>query len=139
MMRSLAFTSAAALVLAGCATTPRSNVEPAPQPAVVPATAAFNPVGEYNFSVDMQGNIINGTMALTRASDGRLGGQMSSNQGTLVFRSVSMDGRRMTAKGLLDNGPELTFVLNFVTDDDFNGTFSVQGTNGNISGTRRKS
>jgi len=132
-----------ALLLAACATAPRSEPEPAPQPqpaaATTAAATAFDPVGTYSFSVDMQGNAINGTMTITRATDGRIGGDMTSDQGTLTFSSVVIEGKKVTASGLLQNGPELTFVMEFA-GDDFSGTFSAQGTTaGTISGTRKKS
>ena len=148
MTRTLAL-SAAALALAACATAPRTDTNSAPQPAAQPAqvasppttstAGAFDPVGSYTFSVNTQGNVINGTMNLRKGPDGKLGGEMTSDQGSLTFTWVTVEGQRMTASGVLDNGPELVFVFDFV-GDDFSGTLSAEGQNvGTISGSRRKS
>ena len=152
MIRTLVI-STAAILLAACATSPRTDIEAAPQPATqsatppvqspppasaAPATAgAFDPVGNYTFSADMQGQPIDGSMSITRAADGTLGGEMSSTQGAVRLRSVTLDGRRMTAYGTLENGPEISFVFNF-EGERFSGTFDVQGTGGTISGTRKR-
>lgn len=64
---------------------------------------------------------------------------MSIDQGTLTFKSVTVEGRKMTVVASLPNGgPEVVFVLEFVSDD-FSGNFSsAQGATGTIAGTRRK-
>ena len=143
--------SAAALVLTACATAPKAEPDPMPQPVPQPAVTtppststttpagAFDPVGSYNFSVNTQGNTINGTMNVRKAADGKLGGEMTSDQGALTFNWVTLEGRRMTAGGVLDNGPELTFVFDFV-GDEFSGSLLAQGQQvGTVSGARRKS
>jgi hypothetical protein len=150
MFRALAASTAAVLLLSACATTPRTDVDPAPQPqaqpagmtppaaATAPASGAFDPVGTYDFSVDIQGQRIGGTMAITKAQDGTLGGEMYSDQGALTFNSVTVEGRTMTASGALPNGgPSVVFVMEFA-GDDFAGTFSVEGASGTIAGKRRK-
>ena len=146
MTRTLAL-SAAALALAACATAPKTDMGTTPDPAVQPAQAAppatstagaFDPAGSYTFSVNTQGNVIGGTMHVRKGPDGKLGGEMTSDQGALTFTWVTLEGRRMTASGVLDNGPELVFVFDFV-GDEFSGTLSSQGQNvGTISGSRRK-
>ncbi len=150
MIRTLARSTATALMLAACATTPKPDVEVSSQPQPQPAQAAgmgmqqaattgtaFNPVGNYTFSVDLQGQAINGLMAITRTADGTLGGEMSSDAYSLTFTSVMLEGRKMTATGVLQNGPALTFYLEF-TGDVFTGSFSGEGASGTISGTRKK-
>ena len=137
--------SAATLLLAACATAPKPETTPAPQPAAPPAqaatgtasTGAFDPVGSYTFSANLEGQSIGGTMSITRGTDGTLGGEVTSNQGVVRLRSVTLEGRKMTAYGTLESGPEVGFVLNF-EGEGFSGTFNVQGTGGTISGTRRK-
>lgn len=147
MTRAIAF-SAAAFILAACATAPKTDPsttpEPAAQPAALPpatATApagAFDPVGSYNFSVITQGNTIPGTMNVRKDAEGKLGGEMTSDQGSLTFNWVTVEGRTMRAGGVLDNGPELVFVFDFV-GDDFSGTVWAQEQQiGTISGSRRK-
>ena len=153
MIRTLARTTATALVLAACATASKPDVEvssqPQPQPAQTTgmgtqqtapaASTAFDPLGSYTFSVITQGNTIGGTMNIRKAPDGSLGGDMASDQGSLTFTSVTVDGRRVTTTGVLDNGPELTFVMDFV-GDEFTGSISAQGQSvGSISGSRKKS
>ena len=149
MTRALAL-SAAALVLTACATAPKVEPNATPQPAAQPAMApppstttttpagAFDPVGSYTFAVNTQGNTIGGTMNIRKGSDGKLGGEMSSDQGSLTFTWITVEGRRVSAGGVLDNGPELTFVFDFV-GDDFSGSLSAQGQQvGTVSGSRKK-
>ena len=150
MIRTSAASLATVLLFTACATASRPDVETVPQqapmqpaqPAAAPATATmgtFDPVGSYTFSVNTQGNTIGGTMNVRRGQDGRLGGEMASDQGSLTFTTVNVDGRRMTAAGVLNNGPELVFVFNFA-GDDFTGSLSAQGQEiGSISGSRKKS
>ena len=112
----------------------------APPPSTTTTTpaGAFDPVGSYTFAVNTQGNTIGGTMNIRKGSDGKLGGEMSSDQGSLTFTWITVEGRRVSAGGVLDNGPELTFVFDFV-GDDFSGSLSAQGQQvGTVSGSRKK-
>jgi len=151
MTRALVL-SAAALLFTACATAPKPDTSPTPPPAAqpmqissppvmssTPSSGAFDPVGSYTFSVVAQGNTIGGTMNLRKDQDGKLGGEMTSEHGSLTFTWVTLEGRRITAAGILDNGPELTFVFDFV-GDEFTGLLSAQGQQvGSVSGARKKS
>ncbi len=150
MTRPISFL-AAAFVLAACATAPKAEPNATPQPAAQPQAmttqssaattapaGAFDPVGSYTFSVNTQGNTIGGTMNLRKDAEGKIGGEMTSDQGSLAFTWVTVEGRRISAGGVLDNGPELTFIFDFV-GDEFSGTLSAQGQQvGTVSGARRK-
>ncbi len=147
MIRSLALSTSTALVLIACATTPKPDVaaSPQPQPMASPAamttmpSSAFNPAGTWNFTADNQGQPITGTMVLTKAGDGTLGGEINSEIGTVTLTSLMVDGRKLTAAGVLPNGgPEIVFTFHFADADTFSGNFAVEGTTGAISGTRRK-
>lgn len=147
MIRSLALSTSTALVLIACATTPKPDVAASsqPQPMASPApmttmaSSAFNPAGTWNFTADNQGQPITGTMVLTKAGDGTLGGEINSEIGTVTLTSLMADGRKLTAAGVLPNGgPEIVFAFHFVDADTFSGSFSVEGTTGSISGTRRE-
>lgn len=148
MMRAALFPTFALVVLAACATTPKPDVQPAPEPlpaqttppgssASTGTTAAFDPVGTYDFTANMQGQAIRGTMVLTRGPDGRLGGEVNSDQGLVIFTSITLEGRKMTAAGAVQNGPAVSFEVQF-TGDEFAGNFWVQETTGTISGVRRR-
>ncbi len=147
MIRSLALSTSTALVLIACATTPKSDVAASPQPEPMASPAAmttmpsstFNPAGTWNFTADNQGQPVTGTMVLTKAVDGTLGGEINSEIGTVALTSVMADGRKLTAAGVLPNGgPEILFTFQFADDDTFSGSFVVEGTTGSISGTRKK-
>ena len=150
MIRALTASTSLALLFAACATSPRTAVDPSPQPqpqtqpamatpaaAAAPTSGAFDPVGNYTFSVNIQNNTVPGSMVITRTPDGALGGHMSSDQGSLTFNSISVEGRTVTATGVLDGGPAITFRMEF-TGDDFAGSLNMQGSEGTIHGTRRK-
>ena len=149
MIRTLAVSTATILALGACATAP-ATVESIPEPQAQPAataapvttpatTATFDPIGSYTFSVRMENQTIGGTMNVRKGQDGKLGGEMASDQGTLTFNWLTVEGRRMTGGGVLDNSPELVFVFDFV-GDDFTGTLSAQGQQiGTLTGSRKKS
>jgi hypothetical protein len=112
----------------------------APPPATTPAPAAgaFDPVGTFTFALDVAGTSASGTISIAKGQDGKLGGSLNSDQGSLPFNSVAVDGRKMTL-GFDFNGTPVSIVMNFEGGDKYTGTVNVEGMgSGPISGERKK-
>lgn len=121
--------------------TPRPQTSPAQTPPTPPPaaqTGAFDPLGTFIFAVDVGGNAAGGTITIVKAADGKLGGTVDSDQGSLTLSNVAVEGRKMTLNGMIPNGPNITFVLNF-EGDKYTGTVTVETMSGTISGERKKS
>lgn len=111
---------------------------PTPAAAARPATA-FDPVGNFSFSVDIGGNAAAGTITIVKGDDGKLGGTISSDQGSLSISNVVVESRKMVLSATLPNGPDIVFVLNFeANNNDYTGTLDVQGMSGALAGARKK-
>ncbi|HUF50537.1 MAG TPA: hypothetical protein VMN60_06880 [Longimicrobiales bacterium] len=118
----------------GCVT------NPAPDTPVPAAATAFDPVGTYDFSVEIMGQTQTGEMRITR-TEGQLAGSLTASGERVDLRNVKLDGRKMTATAIgPEGGPEVQFTFNFTEDDRFTGVLTVPGMGeAQISGARQKS
>ena len=139
------------LVLAACTGNPEPEAVPtAPMTAAVvtapstppPAAAgALDPVGNWDLVIEVMGQTQPVAMSITKATDGKIGGAVIGPDGqALPFSSTTLDGRKLTAGAQVPNGPTLTFVFEFTTNDALTGTIDVGGMGqGKLTGTRKKS
>ena len=148
MIRTFVVPAALVMVSTACVTTPRQAPAPTTTPpsaaappaasSVMPASQpAFEPVGTFNFSADVQGTASRGTIVVERSQDGRLTGNVTSDRRSAPLNTVDVDGRTMRLTMTLPTGPDVTFVMNF-DGDSFTGTWSAQGASGSLSGARKK-
>ena len=116
--------------------TPPPQTPPPSTPAPAPA-GAFDPVGTFTFMLDVAGTSASGTIAIAKGQDGKLGGSLDSDQGSLPLSSVIVDGRKMTL-GFDFQGTPVSIVMNF-EGDKYTGTVNVDGMgSGPISDERKK-
>ena len=113
----------AAVLITACASAPRAP--------------AFDPVGTYDFSADVQGTAMAGTLQLRRTDQGLTGSFSTPASGEISLESVTTEGRKLMLKARLPDG-EVTMNLDFAADYRFTGDWSLSaGMGGSISGTRR--
>lgn len=134
-----------ALGLAACATAKTSTTEaaaPAPVTATTTTTvattpsAALNPVGEYEFATQVNGEAVTGTIEIT-GTPGAYGGRIV----TLKFpeftvRSASAAGQELTVVAETPNG-NVTFRMAF-TGNTFTGGWTLGGDTAAITGRRTR-
>jgi hypothetical protein len=117
-----------AAALCACASTPPAATS---EPAAA-RTTALEPVGTYDFSTSADGSPVNGTIVVTRGTDGLRGTLASDASGDIAISSVTVEGQRMTLMG--QDG--LSVVLEF-NGADFTGSWSYSGMTGEMTGKRR--
>lgn len=129
-MRTFAASAAAAAVvaIAACSGGMSAADEPAP----------WSPAGTYNFTTTVQGMTVGGTMTVTD-TDGVLGGIIEPDPAAGVppipFETAELAGNELTVTA--DAGGEVLFmVLTFAEDDSFDGSWSMAGDGGDVTGTK---
>ena len=129
-MKPSAALLAMVLAVAACSQTTGGAVatpEPEPEPTL-------DPVGIYDFTTDVEGQTIAGTITIT-GSPGAYSGSVTSDMGTISLRNIVVDGMDLTFVG---DSPDFTvaFALTF-SGDSFTGEWDVEGLVGFISGSKR--
>jgi ABC-type transport system substrate-binding protein len=132
-----------ALAAAACAA-PAQQAPPAPAPTPTPTPTpaqqqAFDPVGTYDFSTQVQGMPVTGALTLRRADDGRITGVISTDMtGEMQLQSVTLEGRRAIMRSSTPDG-ELYMQVEFLQDDRITGGWELStGPAGSIAGQRRR-
>jgi hypothetical protein len=131
----------------GCATSPaatsRTTETPSapasqvtPPPAPVATTAAFNPVGTYDYTAILpDGSSAPGTMTISGTPGAYTGKIDRQGMGATDITSVRVDGQTLRITTNIAEG-EVTLTMNF-TGNEFTGNWSIQGAEGALSGKRR--
>lgn len=121
----------AALVagVTACAGTP-------PPPPAPPLPPAVNPIGTFDFTTSVEGNLVNGTITIVRTDTGFGGTVTTSVTDPIPVRSVVVDGQKLTVNADTPDGA-LVFTMDF-TGDQFTGSWGVGTMSGAHSGKRRK-
>jgi hypothetical protein len=105
-------------------------------PATPPAPAPLDPVGVYDFTTDVDGTAVTGTITITNGASG-YGGSIGTNvTESMPVRSVAVEGQRVTVRADAPDGP-VTFTMDF-DGDDFIGTWTYADMSGTHSGRRRR-
>jgi hypothetical protein len=133
-----------ALSLAACATA--NTGTPAPDATVTTTTttttvattssAAVNPVGEYEFATQVNGEAVTGTIEIT-GTPGAYGGRIVTLQfPEFTVRSASAAGQELTVVAETPNG-NVTFRMTF-TGNTFTGGWTLGGDTGPVTGRRTR-
>lgn len=131
-------TSLAALfLLAACApATPPADPTPAPTaPPAVATSAAVNPVGTFEFTTSVNGDMVTGSIEVT-GNPGAYGGTIrTSITPDIPVTGVTTNGQQMVVTADTPDG-ELALTMNF-TGDNFTGGWTLGGGSGELRGQRR--
>jgi hypothetical protein len=133
-----AFATALLLIsAAACTTAPASMPAPAPAAAAAPpsAPAAVNPVGKYEFTTSLQGQMLTGTMEITGTLGAYAGRITSSATEPISITTVTVEGQNMTVVGETPNGP-LTIKMTFAEAGAFTGNWTLAGDGATLTGKR---
>ena len=100
---------ALAAAATGCARSSMATpppTSPSASPAAA-ASAARSPVGVYDYSAQLQGQDVTGTITITSAADGTYGGQVtvSTLPEPLPVTSVTTEGEKLTVSFTSPQGP----------------------------------
>jgi hypothetical protein len=125
-----------AAIMASAACASQQVQSPAP---VQPAVVAFDPIGTYDFTTDVQGTSIRGVLVLRRNDEGALVGSITSDvTGEVPLQQVTLDGRRAEARSTLPDGM-LVMRMEFLGDDRLTGGWELStGLGGGVTGQRRR-
>lgn len=125
---------AATVLMAACAAPAQQSAvqEPAPQ-----AQAAFNPVGSYTMTSEVQGMSIPGTLHIRRGEQGLTGTMSTQIAGELPLTRVTFEGRRGELRAATPQG-DFIMRIEFTDNDRFHGGWELAGgIAGTASGQRR--
>ena len=125
MRKPLIPTLVLAAALAACA----SNPGP-PQPA------PFDPTGAYDFSTNVEGTVVSGTLTVSEGPDGLRGVVTTDVTEPLPLSSVTVEGRTITGMGSTPEGA-FTITLTVAEDDSLTGGWSLGPMSGSASGRKR--
>jgi hypothetical protein len=128
------------LLLAGCASSPREAVPAAPPPIPetrVTATAAANPVGEFEWASALpDGTPLKGTITISGNAGAYTGAINAAEVGIFPIKSVVVTGQTLVINADHPDGP-LTVRLTFA-GDDFNGSWQLGTDTGEMVGKRTR-
>ena len=128
----------AAFALGACAS-PGAMPASAPAPAVVTAPgrpAAVNPVGSFEFTTEVNGSPMKGSLRIAGAPGAYSGTMTSDITPELPITSLSVDGQKMKIVMDTPNGAA-TINLLFM-GDNFSGNWELGGAGGPLVGKRIK-
>lgn len=120
---------AAMVVVSACAA-PMAQPAPAPPP--------FDPVGVYDFTTQVDGSAVRGTLDLRRNAQGVLSAQITTDvTGTMTASAVLTD-RKVEMRAATEQG-DLTMQFTVAEDDTIAGSWSLAtGMSGTLTGARRR-
>jgi hypothetical protein len=107
--------------------------------APTPPAKAFDPIGDFEYSTTVDGQVSVGVMSVFKQDDVLKGKIMTDAMGEIPITAVKVEGKVMTLTAVIPDG-ELTIALTFEDDHNkFAGNWSMGGqAGGAISGTRKK-
>lgn len=122
----LLMTLALALLTGACASAQAPPEGPAP----------LDPIGVYDFTTNVEGTTVSGTITISQGTSG-YGGSIATNATeTIPVRSVAVERQKLTVLADSPDGP-VTFVMT-LNGDEFTGTWSYAGMSGAHTGKRRR-
>jgi hypothetical protein len=103
-----------------------------------PAAPAVDPVGKYAVSTVVQGQAADFEMIVEKKEDGSYGGTLSNPDfGTSIISSLKVEGRTMKLVLATPQGVEALAELTLREDNTIDGTWSMQGDGGKMTGTKK--
>lgn len=150
-MRTVSVAPLLVVLLAACATSGSQRPPAEPASAAVPSapatpatsstratTAAFNPVGTYDFTTDVNGDAVAGTIEISKSSAGALTGSLNAaGMPPSTVSSVTVNGQTMTL--VADVGGQAITMTVTMNGNAFTGNWTGAGGSGAIKGTKRTS
>lgn len=102
------------------------------------ATAAINPVGKYSVQAVVQGQPADFELVIEKKDDGSFGGTLSNpNYGQSIISSMKIEGRTMKLVLATPQGIEATAEVTLAEDGTLDGSWSMQGDGGKMTGKRQ--
>jgi len=134
MKRSAALL-AVGLVLTACSQSTSGGAAAPPPPAPEPETPTLDAVGVYDFTTEVEGQTMTGSITITGSPGAYTGSFTTGMTGTVPLRDIEVDGMDLS---FMADIPEATiaFLVTF-EGDSFEGEWDAEGMVGFISGTRR--
>ena len=103
-----------------------------------PAAPAVDPVGRYAVSTVVQGQAADFEMIVEKKEDGSYGGTLSNPDfGTQIISSLKVEGRTMKLVLATAQGVEALAELVLAEDNTVDGSWSMQGDGGKMTGTKK--
>ena len=112
-------------------------VAAAAQEAVTPATLAIDPVGKYFVQTVVQGQAADFDMVIEKKEDGTYGGKLANpNFGESYVASLKVEGRTMKLVLSTPQGTEAVVEVTLAEDGTLDGSWSMQGDGGKMTGKK---
>jgi len=108
------------------------------QGEVKPAAPVFDPVGKYAVQAVVQGQAADFDLVIEKRDDGSYGGTLSNpNYGQSIITSLKLDGRTMKLVLATAQGMEAVAEVTVAADGTLDGTWSMQGDGGKMTGKKQ--
>lgn len=103
-----------------------------------PAAAEIDPVGKYTVSTVVQGRDEDFEIVVVKREDGSYGGAMSNpNFGEMAIASLKVEGRTMRLVTATPDGAEVLIEMTLNADNTVEGSWSMQGDGGKVTGKKK--
>jgi len=100
-----------------------------------PAATAIDPVGKYTVSAVVQGQAADFDMVVEKKEDGSYTGTLTNpGFGTSIITSLKVEGRVMKIVLATPQGVDAVAELTLAEDNTLDGTWSMQGDGGKMTG-----
>lgn len=107
------------------------------QEEVKPAAPAIDPVGKYAVQAVVQGQAMDFEMVIEKKEDGTYGGKLSNpNIGESLIASLKVEGRTMKMVLSTPQGTEAVAEMTMAEDGTLDGSWSMQGDGGKMTGKK---
>lgn len=107
------------------------------QEEVKPATPAIDPVGKYIVQTVVQGQAADFEMVIEKKEDGSYGGKLANpNFGESLIASLKIEGRTMKMVLSTPQGTEAVAEVTLAEDGTLDGSWSMQGDGGRMTGKK---
>jgi len=102
-----------------------------------PAAPAIDPVGKYVVQAVVQGQAMDFDMVIEKKEDGTYGGKLvNPNLGETYIASLKVEGRTMKMVLSTPQGTEAVAEVTMAEDGTLDGTWSMQGVGGKMTGKK---
>ncbi len=102
-----------------------------------PAAPAVDPVGKYAVQAVVQGQAADFDLVIEKKDDGTYGGTLTNpNYGQSVIASLKIEGRTLKIVLATPQGVEAVAELTLAADNTLDGSWSMQGDGGKMTGKK---
>lgn len=137
MTRKHILAAVLSLAAAACSAAPDPETTPGTTAVTTTTTAsaALNPVGRFEFTTSVQGQMVTGAVEIA-GTPGAYTGQITTNiTPPLPIAGVTVNGQEMVVTGNTPDGT-LTFRMNFTDGTSFTGGWELSGDSSQLTGRR---